>query len=761
MKTPHLVLGVILASITMVGSSHGQESPNPAEHVENQFLVSFETRTDAREKSLAHVVSKAEVVDRFDEIDADLVELKEGNNPEAALQTYRLNPHVKAVEPNSLRRPHGVTPNDPEFPNQWSLLNTGQTVSGDPGILDADMDASEPTGSAGWDVSTGSSSTIVAIVDTGIQITHPDLAANIWTNLGEVPSNGVDDDRNGYIDDINGWDFGHNDNSVYDPAETCGQGAGADPVDEHGTHLAGVIGAVGNNSLGIAGVNWQVKIMPLKFIVRQSDGECSGSDADAIEAISYATRMGARVINASWGGAEDDSALRSAFVSAGNAGAVFGVSAGNTGLNLASFPNYPASWDLENQVVAAASNNNDGRPSFSSFGGPTDLAAPGATVLSTLPVNTYGYLSGTSMSAAFTSGALALLKTLYPNASPSQLRSRLVASVDQKSAFAQPVTSSGGRLNLNLTLSCSHLAGDLFPFTGFTGGLYVAAGDLNGDGCDEVIVGPDAGGEPRVRVFTGDGLLVTDFLAYPAGFSGGVRVAAGDLDGDSRDELITAAGPGGGPHVRWFDLVDSSIVDRGGLFAYPDGFYGGVFVAAGNVGGPDSKAEIITGAGESGGPHVRIFSNTGADLGGLFAYPDGFYGGVRVAAGNVVGGGPAEIITGAGPTGGSHVRIFSLGGADLGGFFAYPDGFYGGVFVGSGSLVSGGADEIVTGAGETGGSHVRVFSSGGADLGGFFAYPDGFYGGVRVATSDLDKDGNFEILTGPGPSGGPHVRIIE
>jgi hypothetical protein len=207
-----------------------------------------------------------------------------------------------------------------------------------------------------------------------------------------------------------------------------------------------------------------------------------------------------------------------------------------------------------------------------------------------------------------------------------------------------------------------------------------------------------------------------------------------------------------------WELEGSDFVEVSGFFAYAGGFQGGVWLAAGDVGGVDGKAEIITGAGEGGGAHVRVFDYTGQPLSGFFAYPDGFLGGARVAAVDLDGG-KDEIVTGAGPGGGAHVRTFRGSGDPYPiGFFAYPDGFYGGVFVAGGELDSSPNQEIVTGAGTTGAAHVRVFGSDGSPLAGFFAYPSGFYGGVRVAV--VDDSAGAGIVTGAGPSGGPHVRVI-
>jgi hypothetical protein len=313
---------------------------------------------------------------------------------------------------------------------------------------------------------------------------------------------------------------------------------------------------------------------------------------------------------------------------------------------------------------------------------------------------------------------------------------------------------------------CAPIDHDFFAYaSSFTGGVYTAVGDFDGDGCDEVATGAGQGGGPHVRLFRGDGVLLAQFFAYNTSFSGGVRVAAGDVDGDKKDELITAAGPGGGPHVRVFDLTKSrAFAERYGFFPYHPSFTGGLFVAAGDLTAASPNAEVITGAGEGGGPHVRIFRGSGGALGGLFAYNTSFSGGVRVAAGDVDGDKRDELITGPGPGGGPHVRVLDVAGsggfAERYGFFAYHPSFTGGVFVAAGNVTGAAPNaEVITGAGEGGGPHVRIFRGSGGGLSSFFAYHSSFTGGVRVAAGNVDGKSAGEIVTGPGPGGGPHVRI--
>jgi hypothetical protein len=278
---------------------------------------------------------------------------------------------------------------------------------------------------------------------------------------------------------------------------------------------------------------------------------------------------------------------------------------------------------------------------------------------------------------------------------------------------------------------CGFMAPDFGP-----SGAYVARGELDGDTNDgqEVVVGAGKGDVPRVDVFRADGTPLATFLAYDPGFRGGVRVAVGNVEaGSAANEIITGAGPGGGPHVRIFSSGGTPV---GGWMAYSPAFTGGVYVAAGNVDNAPGD-EVVTGAGPGGGPHVRVFSGLGgAPVGpGFFAYDPAFTGGVTVAAGNVDGSGLSEIVTGPGAGGGPHVRVFSGAGVPSGpGFFAYDGTFHGGVFVAAANVTGGTGDEIITGAGPGGGPHVRVFQGNGTAIGpGWFAYDPAFTSGVHVA----------------------------
>jgi hypothetical protein len=287
-----------------------------------------------------------------------------------------------------------------------------------------------------------------------------------------------------------------------------------------------------------------------------------------------------------------------------------------------------------------------------------------------------------------------------------------------------------------------------------------------------VVTGADAGGGPEVKAFDAKtGALKLDFFAYDPRFRGGVRVAVGDVNGDGIDDIITAPGPGGGPDIRVFDGATGALIRE--FMAYNPQFTGGVFVAAADL-NHDALADIITGAGAGGGPHVRAFSGlNGLLLANFFAYSPFFTGGVQVGAGDLVGDGQTEIITGAGPGGSPHVRAFSASGASLGpGFFAYDPNFNGGVNIAVADVLGNGHDDIITGAGAGGGPNVRVFDGAtGALAASFMAGPNSvtlffddsnpFRSGVRVAAVDRLGDGHADIITSFGPGGSPVVQTFD
>ncbi|EAQ80099.1 S8 family serine peptidase [Blastopirellula marina] len=338
---------------------------------------------------------------------------------------------VTTFEPNALLPAHLAT-SDPQGDSLWGLDNQGQTG----GTVDADIDAPEA-----WEITTGNPNIVVAVIDTGVDYTHPDLIHSMWVNPGEIAGDGIDNDGNGFVDDVYGYDFLNND---------------GDPMDDnmHGTHVAGTIAAEGDNATGVVGVASSASIMALKFLSASG----SGSTADAVRALNYATMMkklyGVNVVatNNSWGGGEYSSALYNAIKASGDEDILFVAAAGNNGTNNDVNPQYPASYGLDNVISVAATDHNDQLAGFSNYGASSvDIAAPGVGIVSTITRGRYLSLSGTSMAAPHVSGVIALAYSINPSATMEQIKAALLGGADDIAGLHGKV-STGGRLNALGTL---------------------------------------------------------------------------------------------------------------------------------------------------------------------------------------------------------------------------------------------------------------------------------------------------------------------
>ena len=512
--------------------------PRPPPSVPGELIVGFKHGVTRAREGTALAAVGAHVKLRMPDIGAVLASAPGKRN--AAIGRLRRDPAVRYAEPNFLLHATDarVVPDDPGFQNLWGLDNFGQTVNFVPGMPDADIDAPEA-----WAATTGSPDVTVGVVDTGIDYTHPDLAANVWLNPGEncpgCRNDGIDNDHDGYVDDWRGWDFVNNDN---------------DPMDDHGhgTHVSGTIGAVGNNGIGVAGVNWQVKLMALKFL----DASGSGTTADAIRATLYAADEGAVATNNSYGGDGYSQAFADAIAYADSRGSLFVAAAGNSSLNTDSSPNYPSSYALPNVISVAATNSSDGLAWFSNYGKRSvDLGAPGDNVYSTVPGASYAFESGTSMATPHVTGAAALLKSRFPNASDVGTKALLLRSVDPLPSLAGR-TTTGGRLNVNDAVQCAGAPQALLeaPVPGFVAAVgspvaITAIGASCGDPAG-VTVSATVNGDPVALTSRGDGLYSATYVPNaPGQVTVGFSASAGGLT-----DAATASGsvptpivPGGDP----------------------------------------------------------------------------------------------------------------------------------------------------------------------------------------------------------------------
>ncbi|MDP6810988.1 MAG: S8 family serine peptidase [Kiritimatiellia bacterium] len=391
------------------------------DHVPGEMLVRFKSGVSSTIQSNTIASLGLETLHKGKIVPVSRLRFTDGTALKNKLAEVQANPNVLYAEPNYTRTV-GATPDDPLLAQLWGMHNTGQNGGTD----DADIDAPEA-----WDRVTGSDQVIVAVIDTGVNYNHADLAANMWINAGETAGNGVDDDGNGFVDDVYGYDFINSD---------------ADPIDDHdhGSHCAGTIGGVGNNGIGVVGVNWNVRIMALKAFSAQG----GGSSGDIIAAIDYAVLMGAHVSNNSYGGTGSSQAEYDAIEAARNAGHLFVAAAGNDGTDNDTIPQYPASFDLDNIIAVAATDRNDGLAGFSCFGlESVDIGAPGVDIHSTLSGGGYGNMSGTSMATPHTAGAAALILAANSQLTYDQVRQLILNGVDLIPSLDGKV-ATGGRLNV-------------------------------------------------------------------------------------------------------------------------------------------------------------------------------------------------------------------------------------------------------------------------------------------------------------------------
>jgi subtilisin family serine protease len=629
------------------------------------------------------------------------IRLTPGTDPHAAIAHYNGQPGVTVAELDRIVYASGK-PNDPSYGSLYGPTKVGaETV---------------------WNFATGDPNFVVGVIDSGVDYTHPDLLANIWRNPGEIAGNGVDDDDNGFVDDVHGWDFADDDNDPMD-------------FDGHGTHVAGTVGAVGNNGIGVAGVNWAVKIMPLRFI-----GPFGGAISDEVAAISYSVKMGVKVTNNSYGGLGTAVSEARAVSRAQFAGQIFVVAAGNEAANNDIVGNYPTNFStaFDNVIAVAATDSTDQLADFSNYGAATvTLAAPGVGILSTFPGGTYGLLDGTSMASPHVAGAVALYWSANPTLSATQVINRLKLSVDKLPGLAGLV-STGGRLNVAKMFNvgvvppvvvgapagteivrvlgaggATQLA--LAPHPGFLGGIVSDAGDLTGDGVADVVTAATFGG--HVKAF--DGATGAEFRSFYGfeGYQGPINVAIGDLTGDGVGDIIVAANLNG--HVKVFDGTTGALTFSALVY---DGYFGSIAVAAADTDG-NGVNELLTGAEAGAGVHVKAFgAGTLALADSFFATGPGTWPTFSLSAADLDLDGSAELLVSHGP----RVRVLNAQTkAVRADFLAFDPLSTDRVTVQAGQYSGDVSAELVVVRETNGLSQVSVFD--GAD----FSLADSFFAGTR------------------------------
>jgi len=495
-----------LLNVTLTNAQSQEAAFRPGE-----VIVKF--KSEVSTASINSVLSNAgiQIAREFSDISVYKCTISGDKAVHTAVAECNADPNIEYAEPNYIYRTF-KTPDDPRFSDLWNLTMISAPEA--------------------WDLQTGDRANIVGVIDTGIDLDNEDLEANIWKNPGESgdgkESNGIDDDSNGFVDDYRGWDFINDDNNP-------------DDDNNHGTHVSGTLGAVGDNGIGIVGVNWEVSIMALKFL----DANGSGSLDDALGAILYATNNGAKVLSNSWGGGGFSKSLEDAIQFANDNGVLFIAAAGNAGTDNDSSPSYPASYEVENVIAVANNTSSDRLSNRSNFGkNSVDLSAPGTDILSTVRNNGYQRFSGTSMATPHVSGAAALIWAQYPGISSNQVKIRLLGSVDRKPAYTGKV-ATGGRLNVHKALSTNPI---IFTRrlnnTDNETGPYVVNADITDDTSisSAQLTYQVSGGASATNDMAsiGNGLYRADIPGQPKGTTITYFVKASDSDGnETRDSNFT------------------------------------------------------------------------------------------------------------------------------------------------------------------------------------------------------------------------------
>ena len=623
-----------------------------------------------------------------------------------------------------------LTPNDPLVSSQWYLEKIGAF--------------------AAWDRTVGDPGTVLAVIDTGVDTGHPDLKDNIWKNTAEL-LDGLDNDGNGYPDDIYGWNFIEETGDPRSRFDSFTTGAA-----NHGTLIAGEAAARGGNGQGIAGLAWRARIMALRALDSQGDG----NTGIIIRAIDYAVGNGADILGLSFVGEDFSQSLNDAIRRATDAGVLVVAAAGNALLNgqatnLDTTPLYPVcsdGSDGKNRVIGvAAVDRNDRRSSFSGYGSKCiDISAPGENIFSTQVVepskgfdDSYGGgWNGSSLAVPLVAGAAALLKSAVPSLTADQIREYLLSNTDSIDSLNPGFEGKlgRGRLNVSKALIAAVTVAPAAPVAAPT----AAAGERF------LVSFAGPGGPSEARLFSG-GAFVRSIAVYASNFLGGVSLASGDLDGDGDAEIVTVPGPGGGPHVR---VWNSDGTLAGQFFAFSSDESTGLSVAVGDFTG-DGSAEIAVSR-LSGEPLVRVFNRAGIKIAEWLAYDPAFRGGVRLAAGDTDGNGTDEIVVVPGPGGRPHLRIMTFLGAAASEYIAGDSADRGGLEVAVGDLDGDGQDEVTVRS--AGSGLLRGFNRNGALVHEIEVDQTG--GPGPFSLGDLDGDGKDEIILGTAKGTPPALRVL-
>lgn len=650
------------------------------------------------------------------------------------------DPDVLVAQPNYIYR-FAVESNDSHFGRQPHLVRIKAPQA--------------------WEVTTGEDDVIGAFVDSGIDIDHDDIKANLWVNPKETNGNLIDDDGNGLTDDIYGWDFIDDVPNVKPKVDSDSLFEGVN----HGTVVAGIAAAVGNNQIGVTGVVWKGRIMVLRAL--NSKGE--GTTSTVVKAINYAIKNQAHVLNFSFVGPETDELFSQAIENAYNSGLNIVAAAGNDGI--ASFPlggdldfirSYPVCNDGklgEDYVIGVVSvDDQDAKSEFSNFGSScVDISAPGENIMSTQVHEPqlggeyiYRYRNGwdgTSMAAPQITGAVMLLRSLSKSLTNAEVVSILKSTadnIDDANPFYRGELGAG-RLNLHrAVLEAKLYLAKKVGLTGKSKAQHIIA------------AAEGAGGTGEVKIFDEYGTLINSFFPFGPRFRGGISLAVGDLDGDNSRELVATPLTAGAGELRIFDK-NLNLVSS--FFSYGDKFYGSVNVEIADLDG-DSNSEIIVAPSSRGGPHVRVFDISGRLLGQFFAFPKKERLSLVLGSIDLGQDGRREIIVSTLRKGRSEIRVFNLLGKKVFELLPRAEEIKADFFVSGADVDGNGSEEFILGYGQGAMPYVKILSETGRQMKKWLSYPRGYKGGVEVSSFDSNGDGQYEIVVGPKKGGGPIIRVM-
>lgn len=689
-----------------------------AEFVPGQLLVKFENNPQIYKIKTETQVDLLNLIEKYSKLDG-----------------------VEYLEPN-YKMEKAAFPNDQNYYSQWYAFQIKAKDAWSQELL-------------AFEQSPFLKKPIIAVLDTGVYIEHPDLKNKIWKNASEIKNDGIDNDRNGYIDDYSGWNFVENNSNV----NPIANGSYAVDALNHGTMVAGIAAAENNNDQGGVGVSWFAQIMPIKVLNNLGDGDVYS----VIQAIDYAVKNGADVINMSFIGAGYSQSLAEAIKQANQKGVVVVAAAGNSdsrinGSDMTLTKSYPVCYDGtngQNMVIGVASvGKNLVKSKFSNYGDCVDLAAPGEDIFSTLfyksgssDFNTYygsGW-SGTSLAVPQVSAAAAMIKSIRPNLSPANIRDYILSNTDSIYLYNQDYLGKlgSGILNVNKALSAalSNLAVSPKPQTGPKNGYVLAGLGLKSF--------------PQVFLLNPDSTTFKSFFTYSTNFKGEIFVAAGDTDGDGINEVVTAPGQGGGPHIRVLSVEGKPLAQ---FFAFDKYFYNGLSLAVGDTDG-NNKSEIIVAPLRGLRSEVRVFDRTGKMLKSFLPY-DNFNNGVDLAACDVNRDGKDEIITAPNVGGLPIVKIFNQDGKLLNEFSVFNANVKSGAVIACGDVHGDGQPEIIVSLGKGYQPEIRIYNYLGDRLASFYAGEMNYYNGLNLAIGDIDSDGAGEIIVGNGNGSEPRLKIF-